>query len=305
MSVLRDILPTLTGAAAALAPDLLPEGSPEFLKKIDPKFLAAGASGLTSAAMGNSLAGTAANAAIGYGLGNTMGDLSKTGQATADRQADPYLASDPDMQGAPNPNTAPAPMSRTEAIWKGLNTEGGLGKAVSDKQSWLPAAGGLALGAISAQPQYAPMPSAPRPAGAPFIPVQQRTPLNPTVTPGYEARYFANGGPIDPVASMDQVTGGGGYLNGPTDGRADKVPMTIKNPDGSVSKANAAHGEYIIPAWDVAALGGGNNEAGAKVLDALLKNLRKQAGLPEDPQDLKKQGLNSLMKNAIKDSGVA
>lgn len=294
MSVLRDILPTLTGAAAALAPDLLPEGSPKFLKDIDPKFLAAGASGLTSAAMGNSLAGTAANAALGYGLGNTMGSLEKTGQATADRQADPTLAANSKIQGAPNPATAQAPLSRTEAIWKGLNTEGGLGKAVSNTQSWLPTAGGLALGAISAQPQYAPLGTAPpKYAGAPFTSTQQRMPLNPTATPYAEARYFANGGPIDPTATMDQVTGGGGFIQGESGGRADRVPIM------------ASPNEYVIDAMTMSALGEGNALAGAKIMDTLVKNIRKQAGLPEDPQDLKKQGLNSALKTAIKDSGVA
>lgn len=288
MSVLRDILPTLTGAAAALAPDLLPEGSPKFLKDIDPKFLAAGASGLTSAAMGNSLAGTAANAAIGYGLGNTMGSLQQTGQDTANREADQALG---DNVGPPKPS---APLSRTEAIWKGLNTEGGLGQAVSNKQSWIPAAGGLALGAISAQPQYAPLGSVPpKPASAPFLPVQQRTPLNPTVTPGFEARYFANGGPVDPTATMDQVTGGGGFIQGESGGRADRVPIM------------ASPNEYVIDAMTMSALGEGNALAGAKIMDTLVKNIRKQAGLPEDPQDLKKQGLNSALKTAIKDSGVA
>jgi hypothetical protein len=41
-------------------------------------------------------------------------------------------------------------------------------------------------------------------------------------------------------------------------------------------KANLSHGEYVFDADTVAALGDGNNEAGAKILDKWREELRRQ-----------------------------
>ena len=61
------------------------------------------------------------------------------------------------------------------------------------------------------------------------------------------------------------------YLDGETDGMADKVPATIDNKD----PAALSDGEYVIPADVVSHLGNGNSDAGAKVLDEMLSRVRK------------------------------
>ena len=61
------------------------------------------------------------------------------------------------------------------------------------------------------------------------------------------------------------------YLDGETDGMADKVPATIDNED----PAALSDGEYVIPADVVSHLGNGNSDAGAKVLDEMLSRVRE------------------------------
>ena len=79
-----------------------------------------------------------------------------------------------------------------------------------------------------------------------------------------------------PVTTMAQ--GGiarlakGRYLNGATDGMADKVPARI---DG-VQEARLSDGEFVIPADVVSHLGNGNSEAGAKILSTMMDRIRKE-----------------------------
>lgn len=63
----------------------------------------------------------------------------------------------------------------------------------------------------------------------------------------------------------------GGVVSGPGSGVADLVPGSI---DGR-EDVRIASGEYVIPAWAVAALGDGSTEAGARVLDAMVARLRE------------------------------
>lgn len=63
----------------------------------------------------------------------------------------------------------------------------------------------------------------------------------------------------------------GGVVSGPGSGVADLIPGSI---DGR-EDVRIASGEYVIPAWAVAALGDGSTEAGAKVLDAMVARLRE------------------------------
>lgn len=65
----------------------------------------------------------------------------------------------------------------------------------------------------------------------------------------------------------------GYYLGGTTDGMADKIDTTIdkKQP------ASLSHGEFIVPADCVSALGSGNSSAGAKVLYEMMDRIRKNA----------------------------
>lgn len=63
----------------------------------------------------------------------------------------------------------------------------------------------------------------------------------------------------------------GRYLKGPGDGMSDSIPTTI---DGT-EQAALASGEYVIPADVVSALGNGDNDAGAKMLDAMIAKIRQ------------------------------
>ena len=65
----------------------------------------------------------------------------------------------------------------------------------------------------------------------------------------------------------------GGVVSGPGSGVADLIPGSI---DGR-EDVRIASGEYVIPAWAVAALGDGSTESGAAILDDMVARLR-QAG---------------------------
>jgi hypothetical protein len=85
-------------------------------------------------------------------------------------------------------------------------------------------------------------------------------------------------GQLPPDQSGSYARGGitalkkGKYLNGNTDGMADKVPATI---DGK-QPAALSDGEFVIPADVVSHLGNGNSDAGAKVLEQMMARVRKE-----------------------------
>ncbi len=64
----------------------------------------------------------------------------------------------------------------------------------------------------------------------------------------------------------------GKYLDGASDGMADKVPANI---DG-MQEARLSDGEFVIPADVVSHLGNGNSDAGAKVLKDMMARVRKE-----------------------------
>lgn len=78
-----------------------------------------------------------------------------------------------------------------------------------------------------------------------------------------EVQQLAAGG----IAQLKE----GKYLNGASDGMADKVPANI---DG-VQEARLSDGEFVIPADVVSHLGNGNSDAGAKVLKDMMSRVRK------------------------------
>ena len=84
------------------------------------------------------------------------------------------------------------------------------------------------------------------------------------MTPAYmtSPNYYAGG-----IATMAQ----GRYLNGSSDGMADKVPARI---DG-MQEARLSDGEFVIPADVVSHFGNGNSDAGAKELYAMMDRVRK------------------------------
>jgi hypothetical protein len=61
------------------------------------------------------------------------------------------------------------------------------------------------------------------------------------------------------------------YLNGATDGMADKIPANI---DGK-QEARLSHGEFVVPADVVGHLGNGNSEAGAQRLYTMMDKIRQ------------------------------
>jgi len=85
----------------------------------------------------------------------------------------------------------------------------------------------------------------------------------------YEGDGYAQGG----LLALAQGGSTGYYLGGKTDGMADKIPATIANKQ----PAKLSHGEFIMPADIVSALGSGNSEAGAKVLYDMMDRVRKHA----------------------------
>ena len=74
---------------------------------------------------------------------------------------------------------------------------------------------------------------------------------------------------------IEEMAGGGmakgRYLQGTTDGMADKIPSSI---DGKQDAA-LSHGEFVIPADVVSHLGNGNSDAGAKKLYEMMARVRK------------------------------
>lgn len=62
----------------------------------------------------------------------------------------------------------------------------------------------------------------------------------------------------------------GRYLNGSTDGMADKISANIEGKQ----PAALSHGEFVIPADVVSHLGNGNSEAGAKRLYSMMDKIR-------------------------------
>jgi hypothetical protein len=92
--------------------------------------------------------------------------------------------------------------------------------------------------------------------------------------PAREARR--PGGPRMPAPVQEMASGGiarlakGQYLNGSSDGMADKVPARI---DGQ-QEARLSDGEFVIPADVVSHLGNGNSDAGAKLLKEMMSRVR-------------------------------
>jgi hypothetical protein len=124
--------------------------------------------------------------------------------------------------------------------------------------------------AQSLYPMYTPYASTPPPTDAP--------PADDTVTIlpyPYDPNNSSNSGGAAQGGLVGLAQGGatGYYLGGKTDGMADKIPATIANKQ----PAKLSHGEFVVSADVVSALGSGNSEAGAKVLYDMMDRVRKHA----------------------------
>ena len=96
-------------------------------------------------------------------------------------------------------------------------------------------------------------------AGLPAIPTQQQL-----MDPNYKINSI---GMADGGIAMAK----GRYLQGKTDGMADKIPSRI---DGG-QEAALSHGEFVIPADVVSHLGNGNSDAGAQKLYQMMDRIRQ------------------------------
>lgn len=113
-------------------------------------------------------------------------------------------------------------------------------------------------------------------------------------------RYFTDGKYVPKESQL--ASGGiaalkeGKYLNGSTDGMADKIPAQIDGEGGS-EPALLSDGEFVIPADVVSHLGNGNSDAGAKVLYAMMDRIReartgsKEQGKQIDPNKMLPKGV--------------
>jgi hypothetical protein len=139
------------------------------------------------------------------------------------------------------------------------------------------AANAQATGILAAAPQYA------APAVNPFA---GKTPINWNPVPSTATETAATTQPaglaavptkeqlMDPNYKIGMASGGiasARYLQGGTDGMADKIPANI---DGE-QPAALSHGEFVIPADVVSHLGNGNSEAGADKLYQMMARIRK------------------------------
>ncbi len=114
---------------------------------------------------------------------------------------------------------------------------------------------------------YAPKATAPTtpPPAAPVAPAPaQEAPVN-------DLGGAAQGGMIG--YAQGGLANLGYYLGGATDGMADKIPAKIEGKQ----QAKLSHGEFVIPADIVSALGSGNSSAGAKVLYDMMDRVRQHA----------------------------
>jgi hypothetical protein len=94
------------------------------------------------------------------------------------------------------------------------------------------------------------------------------TPEKQYVTPAGVAIPFQPEKPYRPLARGGSTNPR--YLQGNTDGMADKIPARI---DGK-QEAALAHGEFVVPADVVSHLGNGNSDAGADVLYKMMDKIR-------------------------------
>jgi hypothetical protein len=91
----------------------------------------------------------------------------------------------------------------------------------------------------------------------------------------------------------------GRYLQGETDGMADKIPAKI----GRDQPAALSHGEFVIPADVVSHLGNGNSDAGAKKLYSMMDKIRtartgtKKQGKKINPDKFMPGGLAQAYAN--------
>lgn len=82
------------------------------------------------------------------------------------------------------------------------------------------------------------------------------------------------------ISGEPQQAAQGGLLRGPGGGMDDLIPAKVQ---GKIPVALSG-GEYVVPGDATAALGDGSNEAGGRVLDAMVARIRKtKTGTTQQP----------------------
>lgn len=118
------------------------------------------------------------------------------------------------------------------------------------------------------------------------MPVPQTAPTTttPTTTAGLPAAKVIEKLPV-PTYAQGGIAGlkSGRYLNGATDGMADKIATSIEGKQ----PAALSHGEFVVPADVVSHLGNGNSEAGAKKLYEMMAKVRQaRTGTPKQGKQI-------------------
>lgn len=128
-------------------------------------------------------------------------------------------------------------------------------------------------------------------SGSPEFNIPSNVPVDPKSGLAEIQQQYANQGYTDYIPTATNTESGaahgglisgyaqggianlGYYLGGQTDGMADKIPANIDQKQ----QAKLSHGEFVVPADIVSALGSGNSSAGAKVLYDMMDRIRKHA----------------------------
>jgi hypothetical protein len=100
-------------------------------------------------------------------------------------------------------------------------------------------------------------------------------------------------GGLPPGGGGDEGEAEGGLLEGPGSGQSDDIPGTT--PSGR--PVRLSDGEYVIDAPTVAALGDGSSRSGARRLDAMREEIRRQSyGHNKQAKPMKKGGQTVVIK---------
>jgi len=105
-------------------------------------------------------------------------------------------------------------------------------------------------------------------------------------------RFVASGG----GQPMETAAGGefSGQVPGQGDGMEDNVFMPIKKGNEQIGTLAVSPSEYVVDSYTMAALGNGNTDEGAKIMDNAVKQIRKKAyGTTEQPNEI--DGIRSLV----------
>ena len=111
--------------------------------------------------------------------------------------------------------------------------------------------------------------------------------------------------PLDNLAMMRKAAGGGqaisgffGKVPGKGHGMEDNVYMPIVDNGKKVATLAVSPDEYVVDAHTMSALGNGSADAGADVMDQIVKEVRQEAyGTTEQPDQI--NGLQSLRNKMI------